>query len=129
MKTLTTTVTITAPERYAFLDLTDDLARAVKDAGVTEGVRVVVLRAHDLRPADQRVGGRRADDFRARLDRWCHDDVYYAHDDLERRTQNLQETHERQNGRSHVKAMLLSADLARHPGRGGRAHASAGGSG
>ena len=37
------------------------------------------------------------------------DDVYYAHDDLERRTQNMDEVHERQNGHSHVKAMLLSA--------------------
>jgi thiamine phosphate synthase YjbQ (UPF0047 family) len=33
--------------------------------------------------------------------------IYYAHDDLERRTQNLQEGHERANGRSHVTQMLL----------------------
>ena len=37
------------------------------------------------------------------------DDVYFAHDDMERRTQNLQEAHERQNGHAHVKQMLLSA--------------------
>jgi thiamine phosphate synthase YjbQ (UPF0047 family) len=37
------------------------------------------------------------------------DDTYYAHDDLARRTQNLDESHERRNGAAHVKAMLLSA--------------------
>jgi thiamine phosphate synthase YjbQ (UPF0047 family) len=37
------------------------------------------------------------------------DEGYYAHDDHERRTQNLDESHERRNGPAHVKAMLLSA--------------------
>ena len=41
MKSVTTTVTTSAPERYAFLDLTDDLRRAVKDSGVTEGAAIV----------------------------------------------------------------------------------------
>jgi secondary thiamine-phosphate synthase enzyme len=49
------------------------------------------------------------DDFRNRMLRLVPDDAYYAHDDLERRTQNLDESHERRNGPSHVKAMLLSA--------------------
>ncbi|MEA2550820.1 MAG: hypothetical protein QOE25_589, partial [Actinomycetota bacterium] len=37
MKSNTTTVTVAAQERYAFVDLTDDLKRAIKDSGVTEG--------------------------------------------------------------------------------------------
>ena len=41
MKSTTTTVTIAAPERYAYLDLTEDLQRAIKDAGVTEGAAIV----------------------------------------------------------------------------------------
>jgi thiamine phosphate synthase YjbQ (UPF0047 family) len=48
-------------------------------------------------------------DFRARLEALVPDDIYYAHDDLERRTQNLQESHERQNGHAHVKLMLLGS--------------------
>ena len=40
MKSVTTTVTTSAPERYAFLDLTDDLRRAV-GVGVTEGAAIV----------------------------------------------------------------------------------------
>jgi len=48
-------------------------------------------------------------DFRARLEAIVPVDIYYAHDDLERRTQNLQESHERRNGQAHVKQMLLGA--------------------
>ena len=49
------------------------------------------------------------EDFRARILRLVPDDVYHAHDDAARRTQNLDESHERRNGPAHVKAMLLSA--------------------
>jgi len=48
-------------------------------------------------------------DFRERMLHLVPEDAYYAHDDLERRTQNLAESHERQNGHSHVSSMLLSA--------------------
>ena len=47
--------------------------------------------------------------LRLRLRTLVPEDVYYAHDDLERRTQNLQEGHERENGQSHVTAMVLGA--------------------
>ena len=40
MKSRTRSVTITPPERFAFLDLTDDLRRAIKDAGVTDGAAI-----------------------------------------------------------------------------------------
>jgi thiamine phosphate synthase YjbQ (UPF0047 family) len=49
------------------------------------------------------------EDFRNRMLHLVPEDVYYAHDDLDRRTQNLEESHERRNGHSHVKSMLLSA--------------------
>ena len=49
------------------------------------------------------------EDFRVRMLRLVPDEGYYAHDDLERRTQNLDEVHERRNGPAHLKAMLLSA--------------------
>jgi secondary thiamine-phosphate synthase enzyme len=48
-------------------------------------------------------------DFRERMTALVAEDGYYAHDDHDRRTQNLDEAHERENGHSHVKAMLLSA--------------------
>ena len=40
MKSSTTTIEVAAPERYAFLDLTEDLQRAVKDSGVTDGAAI-----------------------------------------------------------------------------------------
>ena len=41
MISTTSTVTVNAPERYAFLDLTDDLRRAIKDSGVVDGAAIV----------------------------------------------------------------------------------------
>jgi secondary thiamine-phosphate synthase enzyme len=106
----TTTIDVTAPERYAYLDLTDELLRAIKDSGVTDGA-VVAFCAHTtcaLLINEWEDGA--LQDFRARMRELVPDgDHYYAHDDLDRRTQNLQESHERANGHSHVKSMLLSA--------------------
>jgi secondary thiamine-phosphate synthase enzyme len=109
MKTATTSITVRPETRYAFLDLTDDLRRAVKDAGVTDGIAVVFC-AHTtcvLLINEWEDGA--LEDFRDRVTALVPEDVYYAHDDHERRTQNLAESHERENGHSHVKAMLLSA--------------------
>lgn len=110
MTARTTTIDVTAPERYAYLDLTDELLRAIKDSGVTDGA-VVAFCAHTtcaLLINEWEDGA--LQDFRARMRELVPDgDHYYAHDDLDRRTQNLQESHERANGHSHVKSMLLSA--------------------
>lgn len=110
MKSATSTVEVAAPGRYEYVDLTEDLQRAVKDAGVTEGA-VVAFCPHTtcaLLINEWEDGA--LEDFRARMGILVPDrDVYYAHDDLERRTQNLAESHERRNGHSHVKGMLLSA--------------------
>ncbi len=109
MKSVTTTVEVAAGRRYDYLDLTEDLQRAVKDSGVTEGA-VVAFCAHTtcaLLINEWEDGA--LEDFRNRMVHLVPDDGYYAHDDLDRRTQNLEESHERRNGPSHVKAMLLSA--------------------
>ena len=109
MKTVTTSLMVTPPERYAFLDLTDDLRRAVKDAGITEGL-VVAFCAHTtcaLLINEWEDGA--LDDFRRHLTELVpHEGAYYRHDDFELRTQNLHPD-ERKNGHAHVKAMLLSA--------------------
>ena len=109
MKSTTTTIGVTPGERYSYLDLTDDLRRAIKDSGVTDGAAIAycphttcALLINEWEDGAQR-------DFRARIEAVVPEGVYYAHDDLERRTQNLDEVHERQNGHSHVKAMLVSA--------------------
>lgn len=109
MKSRTTTIEVEVPERYAFLDLTEELQRAIKDSGVTDGAAIAFC-AHTtcaLLINEWEDGAQQ--DFRAVMRRIVPEDVYYAHDDLERRTQNLDESHERANGHSHAKAMLLSA--------------------
>ncbi|MGZ8578080.1 MAG: secondary thiamine-phosphate synthase enzyme YjbQ [Actinomycetota bacterium] len=109
MKAVTATVTLTAPSRYEFVDLTDDLRRAVKDSGVTDGA-VIAFCAHTTCALliNEWESGALADFRRHLTDLVPHDGVYYEHDDFEIRTQNMHED-ERRNGHAHVKAMLLSA--------------------
>ena len=103
-----TTIEVTAPERYAYLDLTEELERAIKDSGVTEGAAIAFC-AHTTCALliNEWEDGAMAD-FRTRMASLVPEDSYYAHDNHEIRTQNLHEG-ERVNGHSHVKAMLLSA--------------------
>lgn len=121
MKTGLSSVTIRGPERYAFLDLTDDLRRSIKDAGITDGI-VVAFCAHTtcaLLINEWEDGA--LEDFRRHLtDLVPHDGAYYRHDDFEIRTQNMHED-ERKNGHAHVKAMLLSATSHAIPVVGGDA--------
>ncbi len=109
MKSSTVTVEVEVPDRYGYVDLTEDLERAIKDSGVTEGAAVAFC-AHTTCAllVNEWEDGALAD-FRNRVQHLVPEDVYYAHDDLDRRTQNLEESHERRNGHSHVKSMLLSA--------------------
>ena len=109
MKSTTMTIQVRPERRLAFVDVTDDLRRAIKDSGVTDGC-VVAFCAHTtcaLLINEWEDGA--LDDLRRRLEALVPAEVYYAHDDLERRTQNLQEGHERANGQAHVTQMLLSA--------------------
>lgn len=109
MKSATITSEVAAPERYAYLDLTEDLERAIKDAGVTDGAVVVYCPHTTCALLINEWEDGALEDFRNRIGHLVPEDGYYAHDDLARRTQNLDESHERRNGHSHVKAMLLSA--------------------
>jgi secondary thiamine-phosphate synthase enzyme len=107
VKSRTTAIRVTPAARLDVIDLTDDLCRAIKDSGVTEGC-VVAFCSHTtcaLLINEWEDGA--FEDFRSRLEALVPGGIYYAHDDLERRTQNLQEGHERENGRSHVSQMLL----------------------
>jgi secondary thiamine-phosphate synthase enzyme len=109
VKSTTLTIQVVPEGRHTFVDLTDELRRAIKDSGVTEGCAVAFC-AHttcSLLINEWEEGA--LEDFRRRLEALVPSDVYYAHDDLDRRTQNLQEGHERANGQSHVTQMLLGA--------------------
>ena len=109
MRSMTTTVEVSAAERYGYLDLTDDLRRAIKDAGVTDGAAIAFCE-HTTAALliNEWEDGAMADLRRHLIEQIPHDGVYYAHDDFDIRTQNMNED-ERKNGHAHVKAMLLSA--------------------
>src|SRR5438445_7585018 len=109
MKSSTVSIEVLPERRHAFVELTDELRRAIKDSGVTTGCAVAFC-AHTtctLMVNEWEDGA--LTDLRTRLEQLVPDGVYYAHDDLERRTQNLQEGHERANGRAHVTHMLLGS--------------------
>ena len=109
MKSDTTTLTVETETRYGYLDLTDDLRRAVKDSGVTDGAAIAYC-AHTTCALliNEWEDGALADFRRHLTDLVPHDGIYYQHDDFELRTQNMHDD-ERANGHAHVKAMLLSA--------------------
>ena len=109
MKSATTTIDVAVAARYDYADLTDELQRAIKDSGVTDGMAVAFCAHTTCALLINEWEDGALDDFRLRVERLVPEDAYYAHDDLERRTQNLDESHERRNGHSHVKSMLLSA--------------------
>ena len=107
MKSTTLTIQVRPAARLDVVDLTDDLRRAIKDSGVTEGCAVVFCAHTTCALLINEWEDGVLEDLRTRLRTVVPGDIYYAHDDLERRTQNLQEAHERENGRSHVTQMLL----------------------
>jgi secondary thiamine-phosphate synthase enzyme len=109
VKSTTLTIEVVPAARHAFVDLTDELRRAIKDSGVTEGCAVAFCTHTTCALLINEWEDGALEDFRLRLETLVPGDVYYAHDDLERRTQNLQEGHERANGRSHVAHMLLGS--------------------
>ena len=109
MKSATITVEVAAPARFTYLDLTEDLQRAIKDSGVTSGAAVAFCAHTTCALLINEWEDGALEDFRTRVQELVPEDAYYAHDDLERRTQNLAESHERRNGHAHLKAMLLSA--------------------
>jgi secondary thiamine-phosphate synthase enzyme len=109
VKSATLTIRVLPERRHDVVDITDELCRAIKDSGVTEGCAVAFC-AHTtcaLIINEWEEGA--LEDLRARLEAIVPGEVYYAHDDLQRRTQNLQEGHERANGQSHVTQMILGA--------------------
>jgi secondary thiamine-phosphate synthase enzyme len=109
VKSTTLAIQVVPEGRHAFVDLTDELRRAIKDSGVTEGCAVAFCSHTTCSLLINEWEDGALDDFRLRLETLVPPDVYYAHDDLDRRTQNLQEGHERANGQSHVSQMLLGA--------------------
>ena len=89
-------------------DITDEVAAAVKESGVRDGI-VCVYSPHttcSVRVNEWERGF--LEDFAVLLKRLVPTEHYYAHDDWDRRTENVcEEDMEVGNGHSHCMSMLL----------------------
>lgn len=112
-------IEVTAAGRLDFVDLTEELRRAVKDSGVTDGCVVAFCTHTTCTLLLNELEDGALEDLRRRLEELVPPDAYYAHDDLERRRQNLEEGHERPNGRAHVAQVLLGGSSHAIPVIGG----------
>lgn len=104
--TVSSSITVTAPARRAFVDLTEQLRAAVESSAVVNGV-VFAFCAHttcSLAINEWEDGAHY--DLQQTLDELVPTGRYYRHDDLDLRTQNLQ-TEEPANGDAHVGQMLV----------------------
>jgi len=105
----TTTHTVTASERLGFVDLTPELEAAVEKAGLGDGLCIAFCRHTTCGLMINEWENGAQEDLITRLGVLVPEAGYYAHDDLERRTQNLVPD-ERANGRSHVMQMLVGGN-------------------
>lgn len=101
------TVDVNTAGRLDIIDLTEELIATVDEAGITQGC-VMAFCAHTTATLIlNELEDGALEDLRRRLDQLVPAETYYAHDDLERRRHNLEDGHERPNGRSHVAQMML----------------------
>lgn len=114
----TTTVTVEAKERLAFVDLTPLLEREVGGRGASEGFAIAFVRHTTCALLINELEDGVQQDLRARVDALFPPAIYYAHDDLGIRTQNLQDG-ERANGYAHVAQMLMGGTSQTIPIAGG----------
>jgi secondary thiamine-phosphate synthase enzyme len=91
-------------------DITDDVTESIRESGVRDGI-VCVYSPHTtccVRVNEFEDGF--LQDFTALLKSLVPSDKYYAHDDWERRTENIcEEDMELGNGHSHCMSMLLGS--------------------
>lgn len=107
MRPRTVDLAVVAEERLGVIDLTPELRRAVATAGVREGLVLAFCRHTTCTLLLNEWEEGAIEDIRRRIEDLAPLDATYLHDDLERRTRNLESGHERPNGRSHVAQMLL----------------------
>lgn len=107
MHVSTHAVSVAADRRYDFVDLTSELCRVIESAGIAEGCAVAYCSHTTCGLLINEWEDGALQDLHERLDALVPPGVSYAHDDFDRRTQNMQGGQERKNGRAHVAQMIL----------------------
>jgi len=92
----------------AVQDITEDVNEAVRESGITDGIACVYSPHTTCCVRVNEFEKGLLEDFAALLKHLIPHDRYYAHDDWDRRTENIcQEDMEIGNGHSHCMSMLL----------------------
>jgi len=102
----TVRTSVRAEHALGFVDLTDRLEEAIAATGLTDGFLVAYCCHTTCGLLINEWEDGAQEDLLARLAALVPEGIYYAHDDLDRRTQNLVPD-ERANGRAHVLQMML----------------------
>jgi secondary thiamine-phosphate synthase enzyme len=110
--------TVRAERRLGFVDLTESLETAISNARLSEGLCIAFSRHTTCGLLINEWEDGAQEDLIRRLDVLVPEGAYYAHDDMDRRTQNLVED-ERANGRAHVLQMLIGGNSQVVPVAGG----------
>ncbi|HYP24928.1 MAG TPA: secondary thiamine-phosphate synthase enzyme YjbQ [Actinomycetota bacterium] len=114
----TTIVTVEARHRLGFVDLTRHLVSEAARLGEADGFAIAFARHTTCALLINELEDGAQADLAARLDQLFPPSIYYAHDDLAIRTQNLQPG-ERANGHAHVAQMLMGGTSHTIPISGG----------
>lgn len=114
----TLSVSIRAAQRLSFVDLSSHLAGSIAATGLREGMVVSFCRHTTCGLLINEWEDGAQTDLVRRLELLVPEGGYFAHDDLDRRTQNLVPD-ERANGRAHVIQMLLGGSSQVIPVAGG----------
>jgi secondary thiamine-phosphate synthase enzyme len=107
MKLENLSIEVRCDRRLGFVDVTDDLRRAIKDSGITRGISIAYCSHTTCALIINEWEDGVLEDLCNRIESLVPGDVYYAHDDLGRRTQNLQDVDEPKNGQAHVIQMIV----------------------
>ena len=112
-------VVVRAESRLGFVDLTSHLEDAIGDSGLSDGLCIAFCRHTTCGLMINEWEDGAQEDLIKRLQVLVPENGYFAHDDLDRRTQNLVPD-ERANGRAHVLQMLIGGNSQTIPVAGGR---------
>ena len=94
----------------AVQDITDEVSAAVRESGIADGIACVYSPHTTCCVRVNEFEDGFLQDFTALLKRLVPSDKYYAHDDWDRRTENIcEEDMQLGNGHSHCMSMLLGS--------------------
>jgi len=91
-------------------DITDDVNACVRESGITDGIACIYSPHTTCCVRVNEFEAGMFDDFASFLRRLVPHETYYAHDDWDRRTENIcEEDMEAPNGHAHVMSMFLGS--------------------